>query len=357
MGYPPRVSWPAPSKPPRLRPGDRVAVLSPSWGGPSRFPHIHDLGVRVLGEDLGLNVVEMPTARADAAFLDEHPEARAADVDAAFADPTIRGIVATIGGEDSVRILPFVDADLARRNPKVVMGYSDTTTLLAWLNVCGLVTFNGPSVMAGFAQARALPPSFLQHVRRVLFEGPASCVYEPHPWWSEGYPTWADPKAAGEVLAHTPSEPWRFLQGEGSVEGRLFGGCVEVLELLKGTRFWPPIDFWDGRILFLETSEEAPAPAVVQRMIRNYGSQGVLDRIAGLLVGRPRGYSPAQKDALDEAVLKVVRRGARPGGHAHRDPDELGHTDPQIILPLGVTARIDCAARRVSLVEPAVGDV
>src|SRR6185437_12406555 len=159
-------------------PGDRVAVLSPSWGGPSLFPHIHDLGVRVLRDHLGLDVVEMPTARADAGFLDEHPEARAADVNTAFADPSIRAIIATIGGDDAVRILPFVDVDLALRNPKVVMGYSDTTTLLAWLNVSGLVTFNGPSVMAGLAQAHALPPSFLEHVRRVLFEGPASYLYE-----------------------------------------------------------------------------------------------------------------------------------------------------------------------------------
>jgi muramoyltetrapeptide carboxypeptidase LdcA involved in peptidoglycan recycling len=217
------------------------------------FPHLYDLGVRVLRDDLGLDVVEMPTARADAAFLDEHPEARAADVNAAFADPSIRAIVATIGGDDAVRILPFLDVDLALRKPKVVMGFSDTTTLLAWLNVCGLVTFNGPAVMVGLAQAHALPPSFLEHVRRMLFEGPETYLYEPYPWWTEGYPDFADQARAGEVLPPaTPNEPWCFLQGVGAVEGHLFGGCIEVLEFLKGTRFWPPIEFWEGRILFLE---------------------------------------------------------------------------------------------------------
>jgi muramoyltetrapeptide carboxypeptidase LdcA involved in peptidoglycan recycling len=348
------VAVPLPRKPPCLRPGDRVAVLSPSWGGPSVFPRIHELGVRVLRDDLGLDVVEMPSARAPAAFLDEHPEARAADVNAAFADPSIRAIVATIGGDDAVRILPFLDVDLALRQPKVLMGYSDTTALLAWLNVRGLVTFNGPTVMAGLAQAHALPPSFLDHVRRVLFEGPETCPYEPYPWWSEGYPDWADRATAGEVLAATPNEPWRFLQGEGAVEGRLFGGCVEVLEFLKGTRFWPPLELWEGRILFLETSEEAPPPDVVKRMLRNYGSQGILDRLAGLLVGRPRGYSPAQKDALDEAVLKVVRRELGRTEMPIVTRMDFGHTDPQLILPLGVTARIDCEARRVGLVEAAV---
>ncbi len=320
------------------------------------FPHIHDLGVRVLRDDLGLDVVEMPTARADAAFLDAHPEARAADVNAAFADPSIRAIVATIGGDDAVRILPFIDVDLALRQPKVIMGYSDTTALLAWLNVCGLVTFNGPAVMAGLAQAHALPPSFLEHVRTMLFEGPETYRYEPYPWWAEGYPDWADGARAGEVLPAIPNEPWRFLQGEGAVEGRLFGGCVEVLEFLKGTRFWPPIEFWEGRILFLETSEQVLPPDVVKHMLRNYGSQGILERLAGILVGRPRGYTPAQKDALDEAVLKIVRREqGRPDLPIVTRMD-FGHTDPQLVLPLGVRARIDCEARRVELLEAAVGD-
>jgi muramoyltetrapeptide carboxypeptidase LdcA involved in peptidoglycan recycling len=251
-------------------------------------------------------------------------------------------------------VLPFVDVERALRRPKVVMGYSDTTTLLAWLSVSGLVTFQGPSVMAGLAQARALPPAFLEHVRQMLFEGPEAYEYEPYPWWSEGYPSWADAATAGQVLPPTPNEPWRLLQGEGTAVGPLFGGCVEVLESLKGTRFWPPLDFWDGRILFLETSEEKPSPAVVQRMLRNYGSQGILDRIAGLLVGRARGYSPEEKDELDAAVLKVVRRELGRRDMAIVTRMDFGHTDPQIILPLGVRARIDCDARRVGLVEPAV---
>ena len=89
-------------------------------------------------------------------------------------------------------------------------------------------------------------------------------------------------------------------------------------------------------------------------MMRNYGSQGILERIAGILVGRPRGYSPAQKDALDEAVLKVVRRELGRTEMPIVTRMDFGHTDPQLILPLGVTARIDCEARRVGLVEAAV---
>lgn len=144
--------------PAKLKKGDTIAVLSPSWGGPGLFPHIHDQGLRVLREEFGLEIKEYPTSRAEADYLYRHPAIRAADVNAAFADPQIKAIIATIGGDDSVRILPYLEPTIIRDNPKILMGYSDITTLLTYCNQLGLVTFNGPSVMAGFSQLRALPP-------------------------------------------------------------------------------------------------------------------------------------------------------------------------------------------------------
>lgn len=342
------------TKPCALEPGDRVAIVSPSWGGPHAFPHIFDLGLSVIREELGLQVVEMPHARADPSYLDDHPRARADDINAAFADPGIAAIVASIGGDDSVRILPYVDFELARANPKILMGYSDTVTLLASLSAADLVTFHGPSVMAGFAQARRFPPGFLEHLRAMLFEAPPSYAYAPYPVWSTGYPPWSDPSTAGEVANPAPNtDGWRFLQGS-SAEGRLFGGCIEVLEFLKGTRFWPPLDLFAGAILFLETSEESPPPSVVKRWLRNYGTQGILDRIAGLLVGRPHGYSAEQRDELDAVVLRVVRDEFGRTDLPVVSRMDFGHTDPQLILPLGVRARIDSSSRAVSLIEAAL---
>ena len=86
----------------------------------------------------------------------------------AFADPSIRAIVAAIGGDDSVRILPWLDLELARRRPAILLGFSDTTTQLVAYHLAGLVTYYGPSVMAGFAQLRHFPDA-LEHVRSILF--------------------------------------------------------------------------------------------------------------------------------------------------------------------------------------------
>lgn len=343
----------APIRPPRLRPGDTVAVVSTSWGGPSVFPHVFDQGVDVLRRVFGLEVREMPTARRAARELGADPRARADDLNAAFADTSIRGIVASIGGVDSVRILPFLDASLALADPKVLLGYSDTGTQLVFYNQAGLVTFNGPSVMAGLAQMEALPGA-VDHVRSLLFEPAPSYAYRPFAEWVDGYRDWSDPANAGAVGELRAPDGWRWPQGSGVVRGRLFGGCGEVLEMMKGTAFWPSPSWWDGRLLFLETSEDAPAPETVGYWLRNYGMQGVFDRVVALLVGRARGYTDRAKAELDEMLVRVVAREfGRPDLPIVSNLD-FGHTDPQWIVPLGVLAEVDVEARSIRLLEPAV---
>ena len=339
----------APLRPPRLRPGDTIAVVSPSWGGPAAFPRTFEAGLAVLRDDLGLVVREMPHARAAAAT----PAERVADLHAAWADPDVRAIVASIGGDDSIRLLPLLDRERIAAHPKILMGYSDTTTLLVAVHLLGQVTFHGPSVMAGLAQARALPPTFLEHVRAVLFAPAPSLGLAPYGTYCDGYPAW---EVAGNEAAAGPMRPdagWRFLQGRGRVAGRLFGGCIEVLDWIRGSRFWPGDDFWDGRVLFLETSEEVPPPSAVRRTLRWYALAGILGRIAALVVGRARGYDDAQKRELDDVLVESAAEAGRPELPIVSNVD-VGHTDPQLIFPLGVELAVDCERRSLTLTEPAV---
>jgi muramoyltetrapeptide carboxypeptidase LdcA involved in peptidoglycan recycling len=342
-----------PVRPPRLRPGDSVAVVSTSWGGPSVFPHVFERGVDVLRRAFSLEVRELPTVRRTPAELWADPRARADDLNTAFADPSIRAIFTAIGGVDSVRILPFLDASLALADPKILVGFSDTVTQLVFYHRAGLVTFNGPSVMAGFAQMESFPGA-ADHVRSVLFSPEASLEYRPFAAWVDGYANWGDPANAGTVGELRAHDGWHWLQGAGRAAGRLFGGCGEVLEMLKATDWWPEPSSWDGRIFFIETSEDAPTPDTVSQWLRNLGMQGVFDRVAGVLVGRARGYSDEDKARLDELVLRVVA-----GEFGRADLPivsnlDFGHTDPQWVLPLGVLAEIDVERRSIRLLEPAV---
>ena len=340
-------------KPMRLRPGDTVAVLSPSWGGPHLYPQAFDAGLSSLRELLGVTLQEYTTTRMAPGELHDNPRLRAEDVNAAFADPSIRAIFASIGGDDSVRLLPYLDADLIAANPKILMGFSDTTILLTYANQLGLVTFNGPSIMAGFAQTKTLPPQFAAHVRQMLMEPSAEYVYAPYAERVVKAERWESEKYTA-ALEYAPNAGWRWLQGKDTALGPLFGGCIEVLEFFKSTRWWPGPDFWQGKILFLETSEDKPTPDQVKYLLRNYGMQGVFDQLAGLLFARPEAYTLEERETLHKTIVSVVA-----GEFGRSDLPivaemDFGHEAPQFILPLGVTAEIDCRQQTFRLVEPCV---
>jgi muramoyltetrapeptide carboxypeptidase LdcA involved in peptidoglycan recycling len=337
-------------KPAKLKSGDKVAIVSPSWGGPSVFPHVYENGIKVLKE-WGLEIVEYPTARMDAGFLRENPQVRAKDINDAFANPEIKAIFASIGGDDSVRILPFVDKKIVAENPKILMGYSDTSTLHVFANLQGLVTFYGPSIMAGFSQMESLPESFKSHVGEVLFDPKDSYEYKAYGTYCDGYLDWSNKESLGKTNPMKSDDGWHWLQGNSVVQGELFGGCIEVLEMMKATDFWPPKDFWKGKIFFLETSEEKPSIHYVDHVLRNYGMLGVFDQISGFIFSRARDYSDEEKKELEEKILTIISK-------EFNRPDlpivanfDVGHTDPQFVMPLGVKAEIDCQSKKVRLVE------
>ncbi len=341
----------AAAKPGRLAPGDSVAVVSPSWGGPHAFPHVYDHGLAVL-RSWGLRVVEYPTTRASPAQLLAEPARRAADLNQAFADPAIRAVITSIGGDDSIRLLPLLDEAVIAANPKILLGYSDATTLLALARRLGVVTFHGPSVMSGISQVAALPPVFGQHLRQMLFEPSASYVYPRFETFSEGYPSWHDPGAVGLINSPQRDGGWHVLQGSGRVTGELFGGCLEVLDWIRGTHAWPDREEWVGRILFFEPSEEKPTPVQVERILRSFGALGVFDGVVGIAVGRGRDQLAHEADAFKQSILSVV------AGEFGRSNLPIvanlpfGHTDPQWVLPLGIRAELDIDARTLRLVEP-----
>ncbi|HBB67843.1 MAG TPA: LD-carboxypeptidase [Elusimicrobia bacterium] len=337
-------------KPERLRAGDTVAIVSPSWGGPSCFSLVYENGLKTL-RGLGLKIKEYPSARRDAGFLRENPKFRAGDINAAFSDPEVKAIVASIGGDDSVRLLPFLDKRVIAGNPKILMGYSDTTALHVFLNTQGLASFYGPSVMAGLSQAKSLPADFLEHIHKMLFEPEAAYVYAPYKEYSEGYPDWGKAENVGKVNPPRANDGWHWLQGAGTASGELFGGCLEVLEMLKATDFWPSRDFWKGKIFFLETSEDKPPLWYIGQVLRNYGMLGVFENINGLIFSRPMRYSSEEKEKLEQTLLRLIAKEfGRPDLPVVANFD-IGHTDPQLIMPLGIRAELNPSAKSVRLVE------
>jgi len=346
-------------KPPKLQAGDRVAAVSLSWGGPGTFLYRYEAGKRQLEEAFGVQVVEMPHTLCDTDWLADHPEARAKDLMAAFADPSIKAMISSIGGDDSIRILPYLDLDTIRSNPKVFMGYSDTTITHMVCLKAGLVSFYGPAIMAGFGENGGLFPYMVESVRRTLFSTePVGEVAPNREGWTAEMLDWAEPANQSRRRTLHPCQGWKFIQGEGIHRGQLIGGCIEVLDWLRGTSYWPEDKLWQGAILFLETSEEAPPPLAVLRSLRSFAAMGILKALSGILLGRPGGdIPPEQFEEYDEAVLEVVAAEEGLVDLPIVTGMDFGHTDPMFVLPYGLEAEIDCEARRFSILEGAVAEV
>ena len=345
-------------KPRRLRAGDTVATVSLSWGGPGAMLHRYHEGKRQLMERFGVRVVETPHALRDPEWLRRNPQARADDLMGAFADPGIRGIISTIGGEESIRLLPLIDARVISANPKVFVGYSDTTVTHLACHAAGLVTFYGPAIMAGFAENAGMFPYMADSVHRTMFTAePPGRVMPNRDGWTVERLDWADPGNQRRRRTLQPSMPWQFLSGHAVVTGPLIGGCLEVLSWLRGTPAWPHATAFEKAILFIETSEEAVSPAYVARELRVLAAMGILQRLSGLIVGRPDGnIAPERFAEYDRAVLEVVHDEIGRIDLAVITQMDFGHTDPFFVLPYGVAARIDPAAQTFEIVEAAVVD-
>ena len=343
-------------KPKMLRPGSRIAAISLSWGGPGTIPYRYKIGKRQFEEEFGVTVIETEHALSDPDWLAKNPEARADDLMAAFADTTIDGIISTIGGEDSIRTLPYLDLDLIRNNPKVFMGYSDTTISHAVCFKVGLVSFYGPSFMAGFAENDGMFPYMVDSVRRTLFSTEPIGVIEPNrTGWTVEYLSWENPENQSIRRKLDTCTGWRFHQDEGVVEGQLFGGCVEVLDWLRGTDYFPSADDLQGAVLFLETSEEAPPPSFLTRCVRCLAAMGVLEGLGGILLGRPGGgVDPDTFHEYDDALCKTVREECGLTDLPIVTNMDFGHTDPMFVIPMSMKVRVDSTKQEIAINEAAV---
>ena len=339
-------------KPPKLKPGDKVATLSLSWGGAgdSGILWRYHQGKERLEKLFGLQVVEMPHTLAGSAYNEAHPEARAADMMAAFADPSIKGVFSCIGGDDTLRLLPFINYQTIRDNPKVFIGYSDTTVNHMMCYKAGLASVYGPALLTDFAENLQMPAYTVDHVKKALFGGgPIGEIHPSDTWTAERQECSVENKDTPRTFR--PNQGLERLQGSGITQGRLIGGCLDVLDWLRGTELFPALADFEGAILFLETSEDKPAPVNVLYMLRALGAMGVLARLNGLVFGKP--YANAYYEEYKPIIAKALREYGR-GGLPVLYNLSFGHCEPKFCVPYGAAAEVDCGRKAFTILESGV---
>ncbi|ASK64097.1 LD-carboxypeptidase [Virgibacillus phasianinus] len=340
------------TKPKKLHRGDKVATISPSWGGAGE-PNLkwrYEQGIKRLENVFGLEVVSMPNSLKGEEYLDANPQLRAEDLMTAFKDKSVKGIIANIGGDDSIRLLPYIDFKVIGENPKIFMGYSDITISHLFCHKAGVSSFYGPAILTDFAENVEMDRYTVDMVRRTLFSNEIIGEVNPAEEWTSERLEW-DEVNKNQRRTTQPNSGYELLQGSDVVQGRLIGGCIDVLEFAKGTQIWPETKYWEDSILFFETSEDKPEPDLIKYWLRNYAAQGILQMTNGIIFGKPQDekYYKAYK----EAILQVMKESNLEDLPILYNMN-FGHTEPKFILPYGVKAEINCCNRTFSILESGV---
>jgi len=342
-------------KPSLLSYGDKVAIvsLSSGLGGELAFKHKFELGKQRLESEFGLQPIVMPNALKGIDYLDKNPKARADDLMDAFEDKEIHAVITMIGGDDTIRLLPYINFDTLQRNPKIFMGYSDTTINHFMLYRVGLVSFYGPCVMVEFAENVAMHEYTKNCIRSMLFENNKNLIIPPSNQWTSEFLEWANPE--NDTIKRKMTDDgkgYEILQGNGIARGRLLGGCIDVFPMLFGTELWPQKNEWEDSLLFLETSEECPHPDTVKYILRGLVAQGVVEKINGIVVGKPMGEKYYEEYKL--IFIRVISEEAGRKDLPILYNVNFGHNAPNCILPYGVEAEINCFERSLRICESVV---
>lgn len=311
-------------KPPRLRPGDTVGLIEPAGfsDGPAQID-----AVKATIAAMGLVPKVAPHATARFGYLAGTDEERAADINAMFADDSVRAIFAVRGGWGCARLLPYLDWDIIRANPKLLVGFSDITALhLAFAARAGFPSIHGPNAANSWAKIS------WESFWRLAFSAETPLFAQPEP---------PDPTNPDRWIIRTIHP--------GKASGRLLGGNLSVLAALVGTPWLP--DF-DGAILFLE--EVGEAEYRIDRLLSQLALSGILHRVAGVIFGQCSRCTADVPGYIGFTVPQLLDQYLAPLGVPAFQGANIGHVANQLSLPVGARVEMDADAGSIRVLEAIV---
>jgi len=302
-------------KPPRLRLGDTVGLISPagiidSENVEQAKQTFTALGLKV---KLGSHILD------SYGYLAGIDRDRAGDVNAMFADKSVKAIIAMRGGWGGNRILPLLNYNSIRANPKIIMGYSDITSLLLAITAqTGLVTFHG-------AVATSTWNNFtLNYVKSILFDGELVTM--------------------NNTLV---TQLRRQIITPGKAKGKFIGGNLSVINSMLGSSYLPK---WKNSILFIEDIGEDVYR--VDRMITQLKNAGILNQLSGFVFGQCTRCSTGDEPSL--TLMQVLQEHIRPLNIPAWYGSMIGHIKDKFTLPIGIQVEIDANTGIIKMLEAAV---
>ncbi|MBP8690813.1 MAG: LD-carboxypeptidase [Sedimentibacter sp.] len=313
-------------KPKPLKAGDKVAIVAPSSASEPKAVKQAEMKIKAMG----LEPVMFPTCYKSYGHLSAKDEERAGDVNNAFKDETIKGIICLRGGYGTTRILDLLDYEMIASNPKVFLGFSDITALhIAFNQICKMVTFHGPMAATNFARVKNDKVEFDEYSYQSLYKNIFTC---------ETPGLYTNPK--NEALKSLNS---------GQAQGLLTGGNLTLLTATLGSKY--EIDTKD-KILFIE---EVGEPVYkLDRMLTSLALAGKFDDCAGIILGsfvkcerEKKAYEGGLDLTLEEVVDITLVKYKKPIIYNFK----AGHGFPQPTMALGTLVRIDADKKEVEFLE------
>ena len=311
-------------KPMRLRPGDKVAIVALAT------VTYEQLEVRLAVETLEAMGLEAQPGRhvlERFGYFAGRDQQRADDFNKAVHDSSIKAIFCLRGGWGSSRLLPLLDYEALAENPKILLGYSDITSLLNAVHAkTGLITFHGPNVWSEWNEFA------LESMRGLLFEARAM--------------RYVNPREAGDDLVAKQNRIQTIVPG--TARGELIGGNLSLVCGLLGTPYLPS---FEHKILFLEDVGEAVYR--VDRLLTQLGLSGEMKKLSGIVFGQFSRIVP-KRGLGDFSLMDVLRQHFEPLGLPCYYGAMFGHIAQNSTLPIGIPASMDASRGELELLEPAV---
>lgn len=301
--------------PSKLKTGDFIGIVAPSAPVTTEIKKQFDQGVKFL-ESLGFNVKIAKNTLSNKLVFSNTPIEKAEDINYMFVDKEIKAIICAQGGRNSNSILPYLDFDIIRANPKIFLGISDITVLLnAIYQQTGLITFHGNDIMWGFG---------VDHSKYDVQEFQERLIN-------------------GNIGKINKNSEWKTIR-KGIAEGILIGGNLKCFNKLAGTKYLPE---FENKILFLESFDGSALPDEVDCEIHHLKQIGVFEKIKGLWIGY---YNHKSGIKYEDIILEALKEYSFPILKC----DDFGHNTPNTTIPLGVKIKLDSTDKEVSILDTCV---
>lgn len=324
----------------RLKKGDKIGIFTPSSPATvtanQRFQR-----AKAFIEEKGFVIVEGNLTGVSDTYRSGSPKARAEELNNLLRDSDIKMIMSTIGGTNSNSLLPYIDYEAFKDNPKLIVGYSDATAvLLALYAKTSLTTYYGPALIPSFGEFDPLVKDTYRYFEQYFMEENKLPYEVPMPsYWSDEPVNWLE-KTTEKTLYHN-----EWITGQsGIAEGRLIGGNVNAMYGFIGSPYFPTIEY--GDILLIEDCMKNAA--VVEKNFAMLKLHGVFDKVAGIILGKHEQYDDLgtgkqpldllkeQLDTIDIPILAEF---------------DTCHTHPMHPLAIGKKVKLDADAKKVICIE------